>query len=133
LEADQPPAATRSILRSKTYEERHKIVGLTNLECRRIRADLIEVFKILKGFEVVEEELFFKRLISNTRGQSMKLYKDIVNRDVLKYSFANWAIEQWNKLLEKVISSINSFKNKIYKYLREKYGVNKFELNPSIV
>jgi len=45
---------------SKTYEERLKIVGLTTSECRRLRADLIEVFKILKGFEGVEEELFFK-------------------------------------------------------------------------
>jgi hypothetical protein len=51
----------------------------------------------------------------------MKLYKDRVNRDVLKYSFANRVIEQWNKLPEKVISasSINSFKTKIDKYLRE--------------
>jgi len=44
---------------SKTYEERLKIVGLTTLESRRLRADLIEIFKIQKGFERVEEELFF--------------------------------------------------------------------------
>jgi len=39
-----------------------------------------------------------------------------------------------NKLPEKVISasSINSFKNKIDKYLREKKRVNEFELNPRI-
>jgi len=52
----------------------------------------------------------------------MKLYKDRVNRDVLKYSFANRVIEQWNTLPEKVISasSINSLQNKIDKYSREK-------------
>ena len=51
----------------------------------------------------------------------MKLYKERVNRDVLKYSFANRVIEQWNKLPEDVISanSINSFKNKLDKYLKE--------------
>jgi len=38
----------------KTYEERLKIVGLTASECRRLRAYLMEVFKILKGFEGVE-------------------------------------------------------------------------------
>ena len=116
--------ATRMIKEcaGKTYEERLQIVGLTTLECRRLRADLIEVFKILKGFEGIEEKLFFKRHISNTRGHSMKLYKDRVNKDILKYSFANRVIEQWNKLPEKVISasSINSFKTKIDKYLREK-------------
>ena len=107
--------ATRMIKEcaGKTYEERLQIVGLTTLECRRLRADLIEVFKILKGFEGIEEKLFFKRHISNTRGHSMKLYKDRVNRDILKYSFAIRVIEQWNKLPEKVISasSINSFQN----------------------
>ena len=84
-------------------------------------ADLLEVFKILKGCEGIEEQLFFKRHISNTRGHSMKLYKERVNRDVLKYSFANRVIEQWNKLPEDVISanSINSFKNKLDKYLKE--------------
>ena len=62
--------ATRMIeeCAGKTYEERLEIVGLTTLECRRLRADLIEVFKILKGFEGIEEELFFQRHLSNTRG-----------------------------------------------------------------
>jgi len=115
--------ATRMIeeCANKTYEERLAMTGLTTLECRRMRADLLEVFKILKGFEGIEEQLFFKRHISNTRGHSMKLYKERVNRDVLKYSFANRVIEQWNKLPENVISanSINSFKNKLDKYLKE--------------
>jgi len=49
--------ATRMIeeCAGKTYEERLNIVGLITLECRRLRADLMEVFKILKGFEGVEE------------------------------------------------------------------------------
>jgi hypothetical protein len=98
------------------------MVGLTTLECRRVRADLLEVFKILKGYEGVEEQLFFSRHISNTRGHTMKLHKDRVNRDVLKYSFANRVIEQWNRLPEEVVSAngINTFKNKLDKYLKKK-------------
>ena len=115
--------ATRMIeeCAGKTYKERLKIVGLTTLECRRMRADLIEVYKILKGFEGIEEKLLFTRHISNTRGHTMKLYKNRVNSDVLKYSFANRVIEHWNKLPENVINvnSINSFKNKVDKYLSE--------------
>ena len=61
--------------KGKSYEERLEILGLITLENRRMRADLIEVFKILKGFEGIDEKLFFKRHISNTRGHSMKLYK----------------------------------------------------------
>jgi len=36
----------------------------------------------------------------------MKLYKYRVNRDVLKYSFANRAIEQWNKLPERLLVQV---------------------------
>ena len=66
--------------------------------------------------------MFFSRHISNTRGHTMKLHKDRVNRDVLKYSFANRVIEQWNRLPEEVVSAngINTFKNKLDKYLKKK-------------
>jgi len=40
-----------SCLSEVGYEERFKILGLTTLETRTLRWDLIEVFKILKGYE----------------------------------------------------------------------------------
>ena len=44
--------------KGKSYEERLEILGLITLENRRMRADLmIEVFKILKGFEGIDEKL----------------------------------------------------------------------------
>ena len=48
----------------------------------------------------------------------MKLKRDRVKRDVLKFSFAKRVVGQWNKLPEKVVNvnSINSFKNKLDKY-----------------
>jgi ribonucleases P/MRP protein subunit RPP40 len=36
-----------------SYEERLKFFNLTTLEIRRIRGDLIEIFKILKEYEAV--------------------------------------------------------------------------------
>ena len=100
----------------KLYKENVEIVGLiTTLESRRTRADVMEVIIILEGFHGIDEKLF-KRHTSHTR----KLYKDRVNRDVLKFSFANKVIEKWNKLPEKVISanSISSFANNLDKYLK---------------
>jgi len=57
------------------YEERLKILGLTTLETRRLRGDLIEVFKILKGYENIDREMFFDMSHSNLRGHSLKLNK----------------------------------------------------------
>ena len=55
--------ATRMITecRGKSYEKRLEMVGLITLETRRLRADLMEVFKILKGHEGLDERVFFKR------------------------------------------------------------------------
>ena len=39
---------------------RLRILGLTTLETRFLRADLIEVFKILRSFENVDPEKFFQ-------------------------------------------------------------------------
>jgi hypothetical protein len=78
----------------------------------------------LKGFEGIREDSFFRDQCTKTRGHSMKLYKERVNMDVLKFSFGNRVIDQWNKLPEEVINtnSINSFKNRIDNYIRKKLG-----------
>jgi len=39
--------------RSVCYEDRLRMLGLTTLETRRLRVDLIEVFKFFKGFDNV--------------------------------------------------------------------------------
>ena len=41
-------------LRGKEYEERLKCLVMTSLETRRKRGDLIQIYKITKGFEEVE-------------------------------------------------------------------------------
>jgi ribonucleases P/MRP protein subunit RPP40 len=94
------------------------------IEVRRSRADLLEVLKILRGYEGINEQDFFRRHISNTTEHSIKLCKEGVRKDILKFSFAN-VIEQWNKLPEEVIiaTSINGFKNNVDKFLKKSGGV----------
>ena len=47
-------------LRDCTYEQRKTALGLTSLQVRRARGDLIEVFKIIHGFENIQCDPFFK-------------------------------------------------------------------------
>ena len=111
--------------KGKHYDERLKLAGLTTLETRRVRADMLEVYKILRGHEGLDEIKFFNRRQQKiTRGHSMTLYKERFNRDILKFSFGNRVIEEWNRLPEEVVSAegINSFKGKLYKLLRTRGG-----------
>lgn len=65
---------TRMILELQqlTYEER--LSSLTTLFVRRLRGDLIEVYKILNGYGKVDSIVLFEfSNISFTRGHTMKL------------------------------------------------------------
>ena len=75
--------------REMSYEKRSKCVGLTTLETRRQRADLLEVFKIMNGLEGVNEKDFFIRDTRKGRGHAFKLFKKRAKLDIAKYSFSN--------------------------------------------
>ena len=64
-----------STLKKLLYESRLHRFGLTTLERRRIRGDLIETFKILTGIEKVDMEQFFELSDTgyNLRGHSKRL------------------------------------------------------------
>ena len=92
---------------------------LTTLETRRSRGDMIEVFKILKGFENIDSGHFFSKLQgTRTRGHSETLQKPQCRLDIRKFSFSHRVINDWNKLPTECVraESINAFKNKIDKY-----------------
>ena len=56
-----------------------------------MRADLIEVFKILRDFENVDPEKLFQVVRDDgRRGHSFKLFKRRYRLDVRRFKFANW-------------------------------------------
>jgi len=93
--------ATRLMFRDKSlsYGERLQKSGLTTLETRRLHADLIEMFKIFKGFDDINYQKHFSLSSTELRGHDFKLYKSQVNLDVRKYFFSNKVIDIWNSLL----------------------------------
>ena len=118
--------ATRMMVgnRDMTYERRLKYVGLTTLETRRERADLLEVYKILNGLEGVNEKDFFIRDNRKSRGHAFKLFKKRVRLDIAKYSFSNRICNAWNSLPNAIVDSpsVNAFKNGLDNYLKKTKG-----------
>jgi ribonuclease P/MRP protein subunit RPP40 len=106
-------------IKDEAYEDRLRHVNLTTLETRRLRGDLIEVFKIFKGFDDLDPNMFFELSQANTRGHSLKLIKPRCRLDIRKFSFAHRVVDIWNNLDEGIVAcdSINGFKNRIDKYL----------------
>jgi len=69
------------------YEHRLKALGLTTFETRMLRADLIQVFKILRNIDHVDKDTFFTYAVDDRRGHALKLHKDRFNLDLGKFSF----------------------------------------------
>ena len=112
-------------MRNLPYEERLKRLGLQTLKTRRLRGELIEVFKILNNFDLVSPGLLTLAPNGITRNNGFKLAGKRFQTDIAKNFFANKVVSQWNSLPRNVVhaQSINMFKNRIDKYFREQ-GIN---------
>ena len=114
--------------RGDEYEERLKNAGLTTLQERRQRGDMIQVFKSVKGFSRVNANNWFdlkdpnnlRPTRANTMidesGESRKSF--IMNLppcrlDIRKHFFCARVVREWNSIPEvaKNANSINEFKN----------------------
>ena len=63
-------------------------MNITTLETRRLRGDLIQVFKIFKGLDNVQHSDFFIMADTEPRGHELKVYKPQVHLDIRKYFFS---------------------------------------------
>ncbi|XP_071789632.1 uncharacterized protein [Asterias amurensis] len=112
------------------YVDRLREVKLTTLECRRLRGDLIETFKILRGLEGLNPEHFFDLSTVQHRGHQLKLYKS--NQDPTPTCSTSGSsglasqrvVNYWNILPRKAIgaSSVNIFKGHVDKFLKNVGG-----------
>ena len=101
--------------RGLSYHDRLKITGLTTLEERRNRGDMLEVFKTIKGINKLDyTNLFRLSNNTNTRGHTLKLAKVRPRLDCRKHFFSCRVINRWNSLPQQVVEAetVNSFKNR---------------------
>ena len=98
----------------KSYEERLKIFNLTTLEKRRIRGDLIQIFKIKLGLEKVDliNEFSYRSNI-NTRGNIYKYERELSKFDARHNFLLNRSANVWNTLPNEIVqtTNLNTFKN----------------------
>ena len=82
----------------------------------RNREDLVEVFKMYKGFTKMDiSELFTNDSnVQGTRGHILKLKKPVCNRDIRKYFFSHMVVGRWNSLDQEMVDAlnINAFKGR---------------------
>jgi hypothetical protein len=117
--ATKIPTALKNI----SYDDRLKILGLTTLEERRKRGDLIYMFKITKGYESicwensqVQSDRASRKQNLKRESFSSKRSNDFCREVSVRHNFfINRVIPDWNNIPSKLVSapSINSFKARL--------------------
>ena len=117
-------------LRVLDYDERLSRLGLYSLEFRRMRGDLIETYKIMKGIDRVDAGRLFPLVgESSTRGHSLKIRGSRFRTELRRNFFTQRVVNLWNSLPSEAVEapSLNIFKKKIDSFLKNKgikgYGV----------
>lgn len=125
--------ATRCIpgMKELSYMERLEKIKLPSMSYRRIRGDLIEVYKYMNGMYTSRN--FFKLNPNNTRGHNLKLQKEHSQSGPRNNFFPNRVLDTWNKLKPETVNAktLNGFKNAVDREFHE--YIHKDSLNHPLV
>ena len=78
-------------MEDSSYEERLEKFGLFSLERQRLRGNLIEVYKIMRGMDRVDSQKLFPRVEESiTRGHRFKMRGARFKGDVRGRFFTQW-------------------------------------------
>ena len=111
-------------LRNLEYHDRLSQMNLTDLKTRRLRGDLIQMYKIINGLECINLK---KGIIYNLnssgshRKYNFRRHRQTLVRELVKncssrfYFLTNRIVNHWNQLLNELIEAknINFYKTKL--------------------
>ena len=86
-----------------SYEEKLKKVKLTSLEDRRLRGDMIQVWKFIHGKSIMDPRTFTMAATSNSRttrhtAKPFNITKKAGRLEVRRNFFTVRAVDPWNQL-----------------------------------
>ena len=102
--------------RNLSYKDRLEHTGLTTLEERRDRGDMIEVFKLAKDITKIDKDkLLSFDMNTRTRGHPFKLKKARSRLEVRRNFFTQRVVNKWNALPSYVVAadSVNLFNDSL--------------------
>ena len=106
-------------MKGSPYGARLQTLNLPSLRHRRIRGDMIYLYRIMHNNLNIDSTQFFTLSTSTaTRGHNYKLYKSHAKCQSRINFFANRTVNLWNSLPENIVNadSVNSFKNALDSY-----------------
>jgi len=101
-------------LRTFLYAHRLQLLGLWSLEERWNRSDLLEVFRMYKGWSRISfDSMFTLSNITLTRGHTVKITKNWCRLDSRWHFISERVIDRWNRLPQHITDSVslNAFKS----------------------
>ena len=94
-----------------SYEQRLNALNTESHELRRLKLDLVLMFKISRGYTAIDIKIIIFRTDSHTRGD-FKVFKPHCKVNARAFSFAARHVNCWNALPNSVrcATSLGSFK-----------------------
>ena len=98
-----------------TYAERLNKLDVDTLELRRLKQDLLTMYKVFNNLLILNVSEFFEFNRVYTRGHNLKLIKPICFNNARAFSFACRRINCWNSLPANIveIKSLSLFKEQL--------------------